>query len=183
MPKYWFQFWPWCGSSSLSSVLSACSFGCGAGFGALLRATAPPLPPLALVLLSEQWRYKFCAVVPPLKPRIASFHTFLVKSHHGRSGMLPVFSFDFQDRFLYAMLYPSWGSPLSEIPVYGFPSEKVVWEHSPLTATDQQIKNGLKDTGQGIFAVPAIIFKEYFGYIRSLVRGPMCLIEVYFNHI
>ena len=110
MPKYWFQFWPWCGSSSLSSVLSACSFGCGAGFGALLRATAPQLPPLALVLLSEQWRYKFCAVVPPLKPRIASFHTFLVKSHHGRSGMLPAFSFDFQDRFLYAILYPSWGS-------------------------------------------------------------------------
>lgn len=97
--------------------------------------------------------------------------------------MLPVFSFDFQDRFLYAILYPFWGSPLSEIPVYGFPSEKVVWEHSPLTATDQQIKNGLKDTGQGIFVEPAIIFKEYFGYIRSLALGQMCLIKVYFNHI
>lgn len=58
----------------------------------------------------------------------------------------------------------------------------VVGKHTPLTFADQKIQNSLEYGAQGIFTVSAIIFKEYFVYIRPLTLGPMCLIEADFMH-
>ena len=73
--------------------------------------------------------------------------------------------------------------PFREIPIYRLPFRKVFWQHPPLTPGDQNEENGLKDGAEGIFTVAAIIFKEYFVYIRPLTLGQMCLIEAYFMHI
>lgn len=74
-------------------------------------------------------------------------------------------------------------SPFGEMPIYRLPFRKVFWQHPPLTPGDLNEENGLKDGAEGIFTVAAIIFKEYFVYIRPLTLGQMCLIEAYFMHI
>ncbi len=51
-----------------------------------------------------------------------------------------------------------------------------------LATADQKIQDGLEYGAQGIFAAPAIIFKEYFVYIRPLTLGQMCLIEESYMH-
>ncbi len=74
-------------------------------------------------------------------------------------------------------------SPFGEMPVYRLPFRKVFWLHPPLTPGDHNEENGLKDGAERIFTVAAIIFKEYFVYIRPLTLGQMCLIEAYYMHI
>nr|AGK84824.1 hypothetical protein metaSSY_00700 [uncultured bacterium BAC25G1] len=73
-------------------------------------------------------------------------------------------------------------SPLAKKLIDRLPFRKILGKHSPLASADQKIKDGLEYGAQGIFAVSAIIFKEYFVYIRPLTLGQMCLIEESYMH-
>ncbi len=73
-------------------------------------------------------------------------------------------------------------SPLTEKFRDRLPFWEISGEHSLLASADQQIQDCLEYGAQGIFAVSAIIFKEYFVYIRPLTLGQMCLIEESYMH-
>ena len=69
-----------------------------------------------------------------------------------------------------------------EVPIDRLPFWEIVRKHAPLATADQKIQDCLEYGAQGIFAVSAIIFKEFFVYIRPLTLGQMCLIEADFMH-
>lgn len=105
-----------------------------------------------------------------------------IKCPDRRGGIL-IASFTYpHNKFFYAAIQITLCSPFVKIPIDRLPLGKIVWEQEPLTATDQRIQDCLEYGMQGIFAVSAIIFKEYFVYIRPLNLGQMCLIEVDFMH-
>lgn len=126
--------------------------------------------------------YLFIGIEAVMTHTVAPFHTLCVKRHYGRSRSLFPFASNSHDEILYAMLYPSGMPPLSKIPVHCIPSGKVMRKHAPLATADEDVENCFKEGTQGIFAMSAIIFKEYFVYIRPLTLGQMCLIEEGYMH-
>lgn len=126
--------------------------------------------------------YLFVGIETVVALTIAPLDALGVKCHHRRCGRLPAFATYLHDEFFYTVAQIPFCSPFVEVPVHGLPLRKVVWKHTPLAADDQKIQNCLEYGAQGIFAVSAIIFKEYFVYIRPLTLGQMCLIEADFMH-
>lgn len=108
---------------------------------------------------------------------VAPFDTLRVHRSGCRAFVLPPFASDPHDCLFHEMLDTAVLSPLVEKLIYRLPFRKIPGKHSPLAATDQKIQDCLEYGAQGIFAVSAIIFKEYFVYIRPLTLGQMCLIE------
>ena len=121
--------------------------------------------------------YLFVGIESVVALTVAPLDTLGVKCHHRRCGGLPAFATDLHDELFDTMIQISFRPPLAEVPVHGLPFGKVVGKHTPLTSADQKIQNSLEYGAQGIFTVSAIIFKEYFVYIRPLTLGQMCLIE------
>lgn len=102
---------------------------------------------------------------------------------HDRRGSILIASFAYlHDKFFHAVTLITFCSPFVKIPIDRLPLGKIVWDHAPLAATDQKIQDSLEYRAQGIFAVSAIISKEYFVYIRPLTLGQMCLVEADFMH-
>lgn len=126
--------------------------------------------------------YLFIGVETIVALTVAPLDALGVKCHCRRGGGLPAFATYLHDEFLDTVIHIPLRPPFVEVPVHCLPFGKVVWEHSPLASTDQKIQNCLEYGAQGIFAVSAIIFKEYFVYIRPLTLGQMCLIEADFMH-
>ena len=106
-----------------------------------------------------------------------------IKRSCDRNVILPVLLPDPHNRLFYKKLDTSVISPFTEELIHRLPFGKILREHTPLTSADQQIKYSLKDGAQRIFTVSAIIFKEYFLYIRPLTLTQMCLIVVYFMYM
>lgn len=117
-------------------------------------------------------------VTPPVTP----FGALRVKCHHRRNRILLALLSYPHDEFLYAVIQVTLCSPFVEVPVYSLPFGEVMRKHAPLAAADEYIEHCFKERTEGIFAMSAIIFKEYFVYIRPLALGQMCLIEEDFMH-
>lgn len=113
---------------------------------------------------------------------VAPLDALSVKCHYRWGGGLPAFATYLHDEFFYTVIQIPFRSPFVEVPVHCLPFGKVVWEHTPLASTDRKIQNSLEYGAQRIFTMSAIIFKEYFVYIRPLTLGQMCLIEAVFMH-
>ena len=108
---------------------------------------------------------------------IAPLYALGFKRHHRRCGGLPAFAAYLHDEFFDTVIQIPFRPTFVAVPLHGLPFGKVVREQPPLAASDQKIQDCLEYGAQGIFAVSAIIFKEYFVYIRPLTLGQMCLIE------
>ena len=113
---------------------------------------------------------------------IAPLDALSVKCHHRRCGGLTAFATYLHDEFLDTVIQIPLRPPFVEVPIHGLPFGKIVWKHTPLAYAGQQVQDCLEYGAQGIFAMSAIIFKEYFVYIRPLTLGQMCLIEAVFMH-
>lgn len=126
--------------------------------------------------------YLFVGIETIVVLTVAPLDALGVKRHHRRCGGVSAFATYLHDEFFYTVIKIPFHPSFVEVPVHGLPFRKVVGEHSPLASADQQIQNCLEYGAQGIFAVSAIIFKEYFVYIRPLTLGQMCLIEECYMH-
>ena len=126
--------------------------------------------------------YLFIGIEPVVAMTVAPFDALRVQRPDRRAFVLFAFTSDSHDCLFYKMLDTAILSPLTEKLINRLPFRKILGEHSPLTTTDQQIQDCLEYGAQGIFAVSAIIFKEYFVYIRPLTLGQMCLIEECYMH-
>ena len=113
---------------------------------------------------------------------VAPFDTLGIQCSDSRTFVLFAFPSDSHDCLFYEMFDTAVLSPLTEKLIDRLPFGKIPGEHAPLAAADQKIQNCLEYGAQGIFAVSAIIFKEYFVYIRPLTLGQMCLIEESYMH-
>ena len=113
---------------------------------------------------------------------VAPFDTLGIQCSDRRTFVLSAFLSDSHDCLFYEMLDMTVLSPLTEKLIDRLPFRKIPGKHSPLATADQKIQNCLEYGAQGIFAAPAIIFKEYFVYIRPLTLGQMCLIEESYMH-
>lgn len=113
---------------------------------------------------------------------VTPLDTLGIKRHDRRCGGLLTFATYLHDEFFYTVIQISFRPPFMKVPIDRLPFRKIVRKHAPLATADQKIKDCLEDRAQGIFAVSAIIFKEYFVYIRPLTLGQMCLIEADFMH-
>lgn len=126
--------------------------------------------------------YLLVGIEPIVTMTVAPLDALGIKSHNRRRGILLATSAYLHDKFFYAVIQIAFCSPFMEVPIDRLPFGKVMRQHTPLAATDQNIKDCLEYSAKGIFAVSAIIFKEYFVYIRPLTLGQMCLIEADFMH-
>ena len=126
--------------------------------------------------------YLFIGIEPVVALTVAPLDTLGVKRHDRRCGGLFTFAAYLDDEFFYAVAQIAVCPPFVEVPIDRLPFWKIVRKHAPLASADQKIQNCLEYGTQGIFAVSAIIFKEYFVYIRPLTLGQMCLIEADFMH-
>lgn len=124
----------------------------------------------------------FIGIETVIAPAVASFYALRIQCSDCRAFVLPAFASDSHDCLLDEMFDMTVLSPLAEKLIDRLPFRKILWKHSPLAAADQKIQKCLEDGAQGIFAVSAIIFKEYFVYIRPLALGQMCLIEECYMH-
>ena len=113
---------------------------------------------------------------------VAPFDTLGIQCSDRRTFVLFAFLSDSHDCLFYEMFDMAVLSPLTEKLIDRLPFRKILGKHSPLAAADQQVQDCLEYGAQGIFTVPAIIFKEYFVYIRPLTLGQMCLIEESYMH-
>lgn len=126
--------------------------------------------------------YFFIGIETVVAVAVAPFDALRIQCSDRRAFPLLAFPSDSHDCLFYEMFDMAVLSPLAEILIDRLPFRKIFGKHSPLAAADQQIQNRLEYGAQGIFAVPAIIFKEYFVYIRPLTLGQMCLIEESYMH-
>ena len=126
--------------------------------------------------------YLFIGIETVIAPAVAPFDALCVQCSDCRAFVLPAFASDSHDCLFYEMFYMAVLSPLAEKLIDRLPFRKILGKHSPLAAADQKIQDRLEYGTQGIFAVSAIIFKEYFVYIRPLTLGQMCLIEESYMH-
>ena len=126
--------------------------------------------------------YLFIGIEPVVALTVAPLDTLGVKRHDRRCGGLSTFAAYLHDEFFYAVAQIAVCPPFVEVPIDRLPFWKIVRKHAPLASADQKIQYCLEYGTQGIFAVSAIIFKEYFVYIRPLTLGQMCLIEADFMH-
>ena len=126
--------------------------------------------------------YLFIGIEPVAALTVAPLDTLGVQRHDRRCGGLFTFAAYLNDEFFYAVAQIAVCFPFVEVPIDRLPFWKIVRKHAPLASADQKIQNCLEYGAQGIFAVSAIIFKEYFVYIRTLTLGQMCLIEADFMH-
>lgn len=121
-------------------------------------------------------------IEPIVTLTVAPLDALGIKCHDRGCGGLLTFATYLHDEFFYTVIQISFCSPFMEIPIDRLPFGKVMRQHAPLATADQNIKDCLEYGAKGIFAVSAIIFKEYFVYIRPLPLGQMCLIEAEFMH-
>lgn len=126
--------------------------------------------------------YLFIGIETVIALAVAPFDTLRVQCSNCRAFVLPTFASDSHDCLFYEMFDMAVFSPLAEKLIDRLPFRKILGKHSPLAAADQKIQDCLENGAQGIFAVSAIIFKEYFVYIRPLTLGQMCLIEESYMH-
>ena len=126
--------------------------------------------------------YFFIGIETVVAMTVTPFDALRIQCSDRRAFALPAFSSDSHDCLFYEMFDMAILSPLAEILIDRLPFRKIPGEHPPLATADQQIQDSLKYGAQGIFAVSAIIFKEYFVYIRPLTLGQMCLIEESYMH-
>lgn len=126
--------------------------------------------------------YLFIGIETVVTVTVAPFDTLRVQGTDRRAFVLFAFMSDSHDGLFYEMFDMAVLSPFAEKLIDRLPFRKIIGEHSPLAAADQQIQDSLEYGAQGIFAVSAIIFKEYFVYIRPLALGQMCLIEESYMH-
>ena len=126
--------------------------------------------------------YLFIGIEPVAALTVAPLDTLGVKRHDRRCGGLFTFAAYLDDEFFYAVAQIAVCPQFVEVPIDRLPFWKIVRKHAPLASADQKIQYCLEYGAQGIFAVSAIIFKEYFVYIRPLTLGQMCLIEADFMH-
>lgn len=142
----------------------------------------PRMNPLRSTAILRFMPFTFIGVETVVALTVAPLDALRVKCHNRRCGALSAFATYLHDEFFYTVTLIPFCPPLAEIPVHDLPFRKVVWKHTPLASADQKIQDGLEYGAQGIFTVSAIIFKEYFVYIRPLTLGQMCLIEADFMH-
>lgn len=126
--------------------------------------------------------YLFIGIETVIALAVAPFDTLCVQCSNCRAFVLPTFAPDSHDCLFYEMFDMTVFSPLAEKFIDRLPFRKIRGKHSPLAVTDQKIQDCLENGAQGIFAVSAIIFKEYFVYISPLTLGQMCLIEERYMH-
>lgn len=126
--------------------------------------------------------YLFIGIETIVAVTVAPFNALRVQRPDRRAFVLLAFTSDSHDCLFYEMLDMAILSPFAEKLIDRLPFRKITGKHSPLTPADQQIQDSLEYGAQGIFTVPAIIFKEYFVYIRPLTLGQMCLIEESYMH-
>lgn len=126
--------------------------------------------------------YLFIGIESVVALTVAPLYALGVKRHDRRCGGLLTLTAYLHDEFFYTMIQIAFRPPFVKVPIHGLPFGEVMGKHTPLAAADQKIQDGLEYGSQGIFAVSAIIFKEYFVYIRPLTLGQMCLIEESYMH-
>lgn len=126
--------------------------------------------------------YLFIGIETVVAVAVAPFDALRIQCSDRRAFALLAFPSDPHDCLFYEMLDMAVLSPLAEILIDRLPFRKISGKHSPLAPTDQKVQDCLEYGAQGIFAVSAIIFKEYFVYIRPLTLGQMCLIEESYMH-
>lgn len=126
--------------------------------------------------------YFLVGIEPIVTLTVAPLDALGIKCHDRGCGGLLTFATYLHDEFFYTMIQISFCSPFMEVPIDRLPFGKVMRQHAPLATADQNIKDCLEYGAKRIFAVSAIIFKEYFVYIRPLTLGQMCLIEAEFMH-
>ena len=126
--------------------------------------------------------YLFIGIETVVALTVAPFDALCVQCADSRASVLPTFASDSHNCLVYEMFDMAVLSPLAKKLIDRLPFRKILGKHSPLASADQKIKDGLEYGAQGIFAVSAIIFKEYFVYIRPLTLGQMCLIEESYMH-
>lgn len=114
---------------------------------------------------------------------ITPFDTLRVQCSDRGTFMLPSLTADFTYKFLQEVFNMSFLSPFTEEVVDILPGRHVMGQHSPLTSCNKNVEDGFKYGAERIFACSAIIFKEYFVYIRPLTLGQVCLIEIYSMHV
>lgn len=127
--------------------------------------------------------YLFICVIAIVAQSVTPLRTLCVQGHDCTSRILFALTSYLHDKLLYAMLQMSLIPPFVEVPIDGLPFREIMREHTPLATADKDEEYRFKQGTKRIFAMPAIIFKEYFDYIISLTLGQMCLIEVFFMHI
>ena len=124
----------------------------------------------------------FIGIETVVAPAVAPPDALGVRRHDRRCGRLLTLAAYPHDEFFYTMIQIAFHPPFVEVPGHGLPFGKIVRQHTPPAAADHNIHDCLEYGAQRIFAVSAIIFKEYSVYIRPLTLAQMSLIEVLLKH-